>query len=80
MNAHQYRLDLDWRFCKYARGRGVKVSINPDAHHIDDLSNAFYGVGIARKGWLTSMDVLNTMSLEEIKAFLLQKRYLQKRS
>lgn len=80
LNAHPYRLDLDWRFCKYAKERGVKVSINPDAHHIDDLSNASYGVGIARKGWLTAMDVLNTMSLEEIKALLLQKRHLQKGS
>ncbi len=70
LNAHPYRLDLDWRFCRYARERGIKVSINPDAHHIDDLSNVSYGVSIARKGWLTANDVLNTLSLEEIKIFL----------
>jgi len=74
VNSHPYRLDLDWRFCRYAKERGVKVSINPDAHHIEDLSNIQYGVGIARKGWLTAGDVINTMSLEEIKAFL-QKRH-----
>lgn len=74
LNSHPYRLDLDWRHCKYARERGVKVSINPDAHHIDDLSNVSYGVGIARKGWLTAKDVINTMSPSEIKAFLKRRR------
>ena len=67
LNSHPYRFDLDWRYCKYAKERGVKVSINPDAHHLDDLSNVSYGVGIARKGWLTSRDVLNTMTHGEIK-------------
>ena len=67
LNAHPYRFDLDWRYCKYAKEHGVKVSINPDAHHMGDLSNVAYGVGIARKGWLTSRDVLNTMTLGEIK-------------
>jgi len=67
INAHPYRFDLDWRYCKYAKERGVKVSINPDAHHAEDLANVSYGVGIARKGWLTSRDVLNTMTLGEIK-------------
>lgn len=67
LNAHPYRFDLDWRYCKYAKEHGVKVSINPDAHHTGDLSNVAYGVGIARKGWLTSRDVLNTLTLGEIK-------------
>lgn len=74
LNSHPYRLDLDWRFCRYAKERGVKVSINPDAHHMDDLSNVSYGVSIARKGWLTVRDVINTMSLEEIRSFLLRRR------
>ncbi len=70
LNAHPYRFDLDWRYCKYAKEKGVKVSINPDAHHTGDLLNVAYGVGIARKGWLTSRDVLNTMRLNEIREFL----------
>ncbi len=67
LNAHPYRFDLDWRFCKYAKERGVKISINPDAHHSEDLGNVSYGVGIARKGWLTRDDVFNTMQLGAIK-------------
>src|SRR3990170_7530221 len=70
LNAHPYRLDWDWRFCRYAKERGVRVSINPDAHHLDDLSNISYGVSIARKGWLGAADVLNTMPLAQMKAFL----------
>ena len=78
LNAHPYRLDLDWRFCRVAKERGVRVSINPDAHHLEDLSNVSYGVSIARKGWLEASDVLNTMSLAEMKAFLQGKK--QKRN
>jgi len=74
LNSHPYRLDLDWRFCRYAKDRGVKVSINPDAHHIDDLSNVSYGVGIARKGWLTAGDVINALPLESIKTLLRKKK------
>jgi len=74
LNSHPYRFDLDWRFCRYAKERGVKVSINPDAHHIDDLSNVSYGVGIARKGWLTAGDVINALPLESIKTLLRKKK------
>lgn len=70
LNSHPFRLDLDWRYCRYAKERGVKVSINPDAHNAGDLSNICYGVGIARKGWLTAVNVINTLSLAEMKAFL----------
>lgn len=70
LNSHPFRLDLDWRYCRYAKDRGVKISINPDAHNAGDLSNIVYGVGIARKGWLSSDDVINTKSLAEMKAFL----------
>ena len=73
INSHPYRFDLDWRYCKYAKERGVKVSINPDAHHAEDLANVSYGVGIARKGWLTRKDVLNTMTVGEIKKKLAKK-------
>ena len=66
INAHPLRLDLDWRLCKYAKEKGVKTSINPDAHNIHGLTDVQYGVGIARKGWLEKKDVINTKSLKEI--------------
>jgi DNA polymerase (family 10) len=74
LNASPYRLDLDWRLCRYAKERGVKVSINPDAHRPEGLSDTIYGVGIARKGWLSAEDVLNTLPVEKIKIYLNEKR------
>jgi len=66
INAHPLRLDLDWRLCKYAKEKGVKVSINPDAHNTDGLRDVLYGVGIARKGWLEKNDIVNTASLNQV--------------
>lgn len=64
INANPYRLDLDWRYVKYAKDRGVKFAINPDAHSIGGLNDIKYGVGIARKGWLEARDVLNTYDVD----------------
>ena len=61
LNASPYRLDLDWRLCKHAKGLGVPVIINPDAHSLRGLADISYGVMAARKGWLEADDVLNTL-------------------
>jgi len=74
LNAHPYRLDIDWRLCKYAKEKGVKIAINPDAHDEDGLKDTYFGVGIARKGWLEPGDVLNTMDLEEMRDFLKKRK------
>ncbi len=74
LNAHPYRLDLDWRLCKDAKEKGVKIIINPDAHEEAGLKDTYFGVGIARKGWLEPGDILNTMDLEEMKQFLKKRR------
>ena len=66
INAHPHLLDLYWRLCKFAKGQGIKIAINPDAHNIRGLEYVWYGVGIARKGWLEKKDILNTLSLKEI--------------
>ncbi len=74
INASPHRFDLDWRYCKYARDKGVLISINPDAHSVNGLADTFYGVGIARKGWLRKQDVLNTKSVKEIEKWFAKKR------
>jgi len=71
LNASPYRLDLDWRHCKKAKEAGVRLSINPDAHGIEGLTNTTYGVGIARKGWLSKENVINTLSLNKISQYLI---------
>lgn len=70
INCQPQRLDLDWRYLKYAKEKGVKVSINTDAHKIKGLENIKYGIGIARKGWMEKEDVINCLSKEEIDTFL----------
>ncbi len=74
LNANPHRLDLDWRYCKYAREKGVKIAIGPDAHRLEGLADMRYGVGIARKGWLRKEDVLNTVSADELLAFARRRR------
>lgn len=74
LNAHPYRLDMDWRWIEYAMNKGVKISINPDAHQKEGLSDMRYGVNVARKGYLTTNFCLNAMSLIEFENYLEQKR------
>ncbi len=68
LNASPYRLDLDWRLCKHAKGLGVPVAINPDAHSVRGLSDIAYGVMTARKGWLEPQDTLNSLSGADLAA------------
>ena len=69
LNANPHRLDIDWRWLKFAKEKGVKISINPDAHRIEGIQDMRYGVGIARKGWLTAPDVLNSLPAEQVIRF-----------
>ncbi|MGZ3525251.1 MAG: hypothetical protein ACXU9L_10710 [Thermodesulfobacteriota bacterium] len=64
LNAHPYRLDIDWRLCKYAKEKGSKIAINPGAHEEEGLKDTYYGVGFGRKGWLEPGDILNAMDFE----------------
>ena len=70
LNSNPWRLDLDWRWWRRAAEKGVLCSINPDAHDIDQLAFAAHGVRIARTGWLTPEQVLNTRSLPEVLRWL----------
>ncbi len=74
INAHPSRLDLDWRFVRRARDKGMKIPIDPDAHSLDGLDVMRYGIGIARKGWLRPGDVLNTMDVTDLQAFFQNQR------
>jgi DNA polymerase (family 10) len=74
LNSSTYRLDLDWRYCKLAKEAGVRLSINPDAHAVEGISDTFFGVGIARKGWLSKEDIINTLPLDQIRSHLMNPR------
>ena len=74
LNANPRRLDLDWRWWQMAKEKGVKCVINPDAHSTAGLQDLIFGIGIARKGWLTKDDVLNTLPLAQVRTALQAKR------
>ena len=69
INANPYRLDLDWRWVRYALDQGVPLSINPDAHHTDGYADMRYGVLMGRKGMLTPDKTFNAKSVEEVAAY-----------
>jgi DNA polymerase (family 10) len=74
INADPHRLDLDWRLLRQARQLGVAISIGADAHNLGGIRNVEFGVGIARKGWLTQADVLNALPVEGFLAHVAKRR------
>ena len=74
INASPHRLDLDWRLCRQATGKGVLLSIDPDAHCAEGLADTAYGVGIARKGWITAKDTLNAKTARQLETWLEKRR------
>lgn len=74
LNANPWRLDVDWRWLRYAAERGVLVSINPDAHHADELDNVAWGVRVAQKGWLTPEGTLNALPADALAGWLAARR------
>jgi DNA polymerase (family 10) len=74
LNAHPYRLDMDWRWIYYAQKKGVMISINPDAHEKMGYHDMFFGTLAARKGGLLTKNTLNAMNLKEFEAYLSNRR------
>jgi DNA polymerase (family 10) len=66
INAHPYRLDLDWKYVGLAQSMGVKIIINPDAHQINGLKDIRFGLGIARKGGLLNNNCLNFLPTNQL--------------
>jgi DNA polymerase (family 10) len=70
LNCNPLRMDMDWRWWRRARDKGVLCSINPDAHSAAGLHHLGLGVRVARKGWLRKEDVFNTRSVADVEKFL----------
>ncbi len=73
LNCNPHRFDLDWRLWPYAKGKGVKCVINPDAHRNEHAGFLRLGAGIARKGWLEQTNVINTLTLKSLRKELKRK-------
>ena len=70
------RLDLPSTLARRARQFGVTFTCDSDAHSIEQLGNVAYSVGQARRAWITKEEVLNARPLEDVLAFVAQKRAL----
>ena len=70
INAHPYRLDLDWRWHQRALDLGCMFSINPDAHGVDELDLTSWGVLMAHNGGIPPHRVLNCLGPDELVVYL----------
>jgi DNA polymerase (family 10) len=62
INGDPYRLDLEPRWLREARKRKIKFVVSTDAHSVKAMNNVRYGVAMARRGWITRQEVLNTLN------------------
>ena len=67
INGSANRLDLDPQFVRMAKNAGVLLAVNTDAHAIERLAHRQSGLNVARRGWLTKAEVINTYTLEELR-------------
>lgn len=70
INANPERLDLRDSHVRRALELGVKLAINTDAHHTDQLDLMHFGVATAQRGWAEATDVVNTWAVDELIAYL----------
>jgi DNA polymerase (family 10) len=66
VNSYPQRMDLDDTGCMMAKARGVKVAVNTDSHHPEQMWMMRLGVAVARRGWLSPEDVINTFPLQKL--------------
>ena len=70
INGNPRRLDIDWRLVGRALDRGVRFSIHPDAHSINEYNALVTGTWAARKAGLSPKEIFNTKPLEEVEEYL----------
>ncbi len=70
VNSYPERLDLNDRHCRMAHDNGNHLVVNTDSHHSSHLDNMTYGVAQARRGWVGPRQVLNALSLKDLKKSL----------
>ncbi|MCX7682912.1 MAG: DNA polymerase/3'-5' exonuclease PolX [Anaerolineae bacterium] len=69
INGYTHRLDLNDVHVRRAVELGVTLVISSDAHDVNGFANLAWGVAMARRGWATAAQVLNTRRAEEVLAW-----------
>ena len=70
INASPYRLDLPDVMVYEARGKGIRFTIDSDAHAVDEMEDIPYGIGVGRRGWATKDDIINALPYNKVKAWM----------
>ena len=70
INSYPERLDLNDQNIRRTKEAGVKMVINTDAHHKDQLRFIEFGIAQARRGWAEEKDIVNVRPLEKLLKFL----------
>ncbi len=70
INCHTLRLDLNSIQAKQAKEAGVKLVLATDTHVLEQLDDIELGFAQARRAWLGPGDLLNTMTAEELLAWV----------
>jgi DNA polymerase (family 10) len=70
INSYPERLDLNDQNIRRAKEAGVKMVINTDSHHKDQMRFIEYGIAQARRGWAEKKDIINCWPLEKLLKFL----------
>lgn len=70
INSYPDRLDLPDTIVREAIQAGVSLIIDTDAHAAEHMDGMFYGVSVARRGWGTKDDIMNTKEYAEMKKWI----------
>jgi len=74
INSGYPRLDLNDQNARAAVAAGVKLSIDTDAHSVEGLEEIEWGIGVARRAWVTAGDVINCWEFERFEGFIKARR------
>jgi DNA polymerase (family 10) len=66
MNSQPDRLDLRDVHARAASEAGLKLVVNSDGHELGAQAYVEFGIGQARRAWLTKADVVNTRTWKQI--------------
>lgn len=70
IDSYPSRLDLDEIHARRAAEMGILLTLDSDAHQVDELAQTVYGISVARRAWLQAGMVLNTWPPDRLVAWL----------
>lgn len=74
INSQPQRMDLNDSMVMGAREKGIMFAITTDSHDLGQFAYMKLGIAIARRGWCTAENIINTRSWDMVKKFTDRKR------